>query len=415
GYYSASPSGALLAADRQLDLRQRDGGLPYSQVWLFAEYARHFLLHHSRGAYLPSWYVDGFSFYMGTADFKPAFVEYGRSHPGLARALQSGRWEPMADIISGETSRGWMYSAQSLLLVHYIFANADRVNAFRRYLTSVRAGADPVPAFESAFGIRMAALKSVLERHMGNATFVRANMAAPPPPVVNVASLPRTADELLLDQAALRIGIPEEERRREVFERARRVAGERPDDLSRRVLVQAAIANGTPEAGGAALEALLAQEPRDPELLYLMGMRHLMAGRANEAERATRYREARRWFARAYGIEPRYYPALYRYAESLSTEDSFVSENTQNVLLLAAEVAPQASQIRVSAAMMLMLTDQPDLARRLLQSIIVSPRDPASQGVPELLALARAGQRPTRQALVDSFRATTVWRDLNCC
>ncbi|HEY0116130.1 MAG TPA: hypothetical protein VGB54_10445, partial [Allosphingosinicella sp.] len=47
GYYSASPSGALLAADRQLDLRQRDGGLPYSQVWLFAEYARHFLLHHS--------------------------------------------------------------------------------------------------------------------------------------------------------------------------------------------------------------------------------------------------------------------------------------------------------------------------------------------------------------------------------
>jgi hypothetical protein len=65
--------------------------------------------------------------------------------------------------------------------------------------------------------------------------------------------------------------------------------------------------------------------------------------------------------------------------------------------------------------MMLMLTDQPDLARRLLQSIIVSPRDPASQGVPELLALARAGQRPTRQALVDSFRATTVWRDLNCC
>ncbi|TFI60046.1 hypothetical protein E2493_02020 [Sphingomonas parva] len=413
GYYSAAPSGVLLAVDVLLDesVRTRDD----SRVSLFTEYARHFLLQHSRGNYLPAWYVDGFAFYMSATKFSGGRVEYGRAHESLARALVSEPWEPMERIISGRLNHGWMYSAQSLLLVHYIFARDERVAAFMRFLEAARGGARPVEAFTAAFDMDMDGLRAALKRHMTRATYVRAETPAAPSADALVATLPPSADQLLLDQAALRIGVPQRDRLDGMLSRARSVAAERRDGFSQRVLLHAAIDAGAPDADDKALDALIAASPADPELVYLKGMRHLTAGRDDPASRPAHYREARRWFARAYTLDPAYYPAMYRYAESLATEPSFISASTENILLGAVELAPQATQIRVTAALMLMLNDQPEQAARLLEAMPVSGRDPLSASIPSLLELARGGGRPSHQALLGSFREQALWRDLNCC
>jgi hypothetical protein len=96
-------------------------------------------------------------------------------------------------------------------------------------------------------------------------------------------------------------------------------------------------------------------------------------------------------------------------------DPQFLSDNALNALLRAAYLAPQATQIRISATLMMMAREQFDDAIALLSSITATPRDPASTQVPALLEQARARRKPDMAAIIASFRYTATWRDLNCC
>ena len=414
GYYSASPTGMLAAADMRLD--RRSNQIPrYQDVWLFTEYCRHFLRQSGRSGYLPTWYVDGLSLNLSTTILGENSVEYGRAHPSLANKLELQRWEPIERIIDGRLDAGQLYSAESSLLVHFILAEPARRKAFDRFLASVRGGVEPVAAFEGAFGISMKKLQSQLWRYRETATYVRASTSGFIVPEITVSRLPRSADALLLDQAAMRIGIPETDRQHAVLRRAEKAAADRGDPFAQRVLVQAQILYGAPEQADAALDTLLQSAPADAELLYFKGLRHLMIARGDDAQASVELREARKWFARAFRSNPDYYPALYAWAESLWNEPRFVSDNTRDVLLKAAFLAPQATQIQVSAAILLMIEGRYEAGEALLQAITVTPRDQASEQVPTLLKRARARDRIDRSELLASFRYVTTWKDLNCC
>ncbi|TGX43260.1 hypothetical protein E5A74_08825 [Sphingomonas naasensis] len=414
GYYSAAATGVVLAADMRWDM-QRARTPRYSDVWLFTEYSRHFLLQNARGDYLPAWYVDGFTLNLATTRFLGDTIEYGRGHPSLALELDVERWEPIEKIVAGQIDRGQLYSAQSALLVHYILADPARRKAFERFLAETRSGTAPVAAFERAFGTSMKALHARLWRYRHEATYIRATATGFTVPDVIVSRLPRSADALLLDQAAMRIGIPEPDRQQAVLRRAEDAVAHWSDAFGRRVLAQAQILYGAPERADATLDALLESAPADPELLYLKGLRHLIAGRGQAAIAAAEFREARNWFARAWRADPDYYPALYGWVESLSTAPQFLSEKTLNALLKAALLAPQATQIQVTAATMMMAEGRFAAAEALLAPITVTPRDPASGQVPALLAQARAHLRADLAQLTASFRYTATWKDLNCC
>jgi hypothetical protein len=414
GYYSAGPGGMLVAADTRWD-RLRARVPRYHDVWLFTEYSRHFLLQNARGSYLPSWYVDGLSLNLATTRFDGDTIEYGKGNPSIAAALETQRWEPLRRIISGELDHGPLYSAESALLVHYILAEPERGRAFARYIAEVRNGADRVAAFEKAFGGSVNALHDKLWRYKDHATYIRATATGFTAPDMTVSRLPASADQLLLDQAAMRIGIVEPDRQRAVLKRAEDLVAERSDMLAQRVFAQAQILYGAPAGADPALDTLLAGAPGDPDLLYLKGMRHLMAGRGDAAAAPAEYREARKWLARVWRADPDYYPALFAWAEAMSGEPQFVSENTINVLLKAAQIAPQVTQIRVTAATMMLADGRFAAAEALLAPITVTPRDPASEQIPALLAQARAQGRADMAQLLAAFRTVTVWKDLNCC
>ena len=270
-------------------------------------------------------------------------------------------------------------------------------------------------AFEVAFGTKIKALQAKLWQYRYAATYVRVTSTGFASPDISVLPLPRSADTLLLDQAAMRIGIPDRDRQLAVLRRAENAMASQKDAFAQRVFAKSEILYGEPERAAAALDALMAVNPADPELLYIKGMRHLMIGRNDPAVARAEFREARLLFARAYRADPDFYPALYAWAESLSTEPQFISENTINVLLKAALLAPQATQITVTAATMMMFDGRFAAAEALLSPLVFSPRDPASEQIPALLAQARSQKRPEMDQLMAAFRYNATWKDLNCC
>jgi hypothetical protein len=350
GFYSASPAGILAVVDTGAD-RSFFG----RNELLFHEYAHHFMLQHFPAVY-PQWYIEGFAEYLMTARFEGQTVEFGRYNEARASWLANRlRWLPTDTLLFGDPGRlegaqVAQFYAQSWLVVHYMLRDAERMGQLNRYLAAVSAGQEARAAFARIFGMNASQLHRRLNDYSTEQlSFTRVRRAsAARPPAIAIARLPASAEDLLLMQASMRSGVrlnPDS-----FVRRVRRAAGNAADPFAMRVLAEAEAQYGDGAAAERLLTELLAASPRDAELLFLMGMRHLVAGRADEAGRAAHFRTAQTWFARAHRADETHYPTLYRYAEGLSADPALLSENTTNILLLAQQIAPQAHAIRLSAA-----------------------------------------------------------------
>lgn len=206
---------------------------------------------------------------------------------------------------------------------------------------------------------------------------------------IRVERLPDSADDLLLLRAALQVGVHDNG---ETLERIRREAARHSDPFAQRVLAQAEALYGDGDTADRLLEALLAANPNDAELVYLRGMRYMAAARNAEGEaRARLYRQARPWFTRAHRIDPNHFQTLYRYVQTLTVEPNFVSENNAEILVLAHTLAPQVGEIRMAAAQMLVAIGDFDLAESLLVPLVGTAHEGSlTEPARQLLAKARA-------------------------
>jgi Flp pilus assembly protein TadD len=354
GFYTASPEGILAVVDPT-----EGRGWTGRNETLFHEYAHHFMLQHFPGAY-PQWYIEGFAEYLATARFEDDAIEYGRANPARASWLadRSG-WIPLEQLLFTNPERlegrsMAQYYAQSWLLVHYLLRDGQRMRQLNAYLVAVSGGQAPRPAFEQAFGTTVTQVQRQLMAYSsGGMSFTRIGRAgSAQQATIPVTRMPASADDLLLLDASMSTGVALSGD--DFVRRVRREAGAATDSFARRVLARAEALHGDSAAAEPLLTELIGASPNDPELLYLMGMRHLRSGRADEANRAAHFRTAQRWFGRAHRADENHYPTLYRYAESLSHDPAvLLSENTTNILLLAQQIAPQAHALRLSAANLL--------------------------------------------------------------
>lgn len=395
GFYIASDDGIAALVDRAAE----EGG---NEV-LLHEYAHHFMMQYAAGAY-PAWFVEGFAEYFSTARFQPRRIDIGTASPGRGYTVLNGQWLPLDRVLFGDTSglnRDQMgsYYAQSWLIAHYFYSSAERQAALQRYLAGVGSGNNPMEAFQSATGFTAEAFRAELRNYIrgGQISFRRMTREPPQPTAMTITPLPRAADDLILYEAALRVGI-DEETGAAYLPQIRTAAARFPDDpFARRVLAHAELLYGDGVAAERLLDSLIAAAPNDAELLYLRGMRHLtIANRAEDADVAIREaRAARQWFGRAHQIDGNHFQTLFRYAQSLRGERNFVSENTSNVLMLAHQLAPQVAAITMNAAMMLMNRGEFADADALLRPLAASPHDvELARAAQELRARAQAGRRP---------------------
>ena len=397
GFYSATPTGIAAFADERarLTINPDQDRL---QV-LFHEYAHHFMMQYFPGAY-PPWYVEGFAEYMMNARFDEEYVEYG----GIAddrgyQLTMGGEWLDMDRVLfEPDRLRGadvFKFYAQSWITVHYIFRDSARRAALTDYLTAYGRGEDARAAFERAFGMSPdrfgGFVRTYASRRIPVTRLTRASVSAPPH--IAVTRLPRSAEDLLLLDAAMKIN-PSPDLAADLLARVRREVRAFPDDpYAKRVLARAEAFYGDGGVADRLLEQLLAAAPNDSELLYLRGMRHLIAGRAAD-EPQPHLDEAQRWFVRAYRSDPNHFPTLASYAESLGSEENYISDNTMNILIRAHQLAPQVQSIRLDAAVMMMNRDQFEPAQALLAPLAIDAHSEISENAQRLLEQARNRQRP---------------------
>lgn len=372
GFYAASDDGILAMVDGS----NPDAG---NEI-LFHEYAHHFMAQNFATLY-PAWFVEGYAEYFATVRFTGRKIDIGRFSPGRLAAIQ-GDWLPIDRILSsGPVDVGQQgmsaYYAQSWLLTHYFYSNAERQAALRRLLAAQRT-ADPVAALRSATGFTPEAMTRELRTYIGHGSISYRQMerdASVAPPPVTVTTLPPSAGDLILYEAALRIGI-RDENGPDYLQRIRTIAARYPDDpLAMRVLAHVELRFGDGAVADRLLDRLLAATPNDAELLFLKGMRWLVAAESdNPPERAAA--TARTWFGRAQRADQNQYQTLIRFAQSLRGEAAFRSDNTRNVMLLAHQLAPQVHSITLNAASLLITRHEYAEAIALLRPLVANPHDP---------------------------------------
>ena len=379
GYYIATDDGIAAFVNG----RAEGGG---NEI-LLHEYTHHFMRQHMRNAY-PAWYVEGFAEYFATVRFTSRRIEIGNYSRGRASQILDGQWLPMERLLSGGTAglnspAMSAFYAQSWLLVHYFYSTPERQQALARLLSGWRRGGDPVQALRAATGLTPDGLTAELRRYIRPGTIAyryapRGSVDAPPRVVIT--ELPRSARDMILFDAALRVGIAEENRQPHL-QRIRAAAARYPDDpLAMRVLAHAESFHGDGAAADRLLDRLLAAAPDDADLLYLKGMRLLVAAKSDEPPEGAAA-AARGWFARARAADPNHFQALIRYVESLGADGEAMSDRSRDMLVQASRLAPQVPSIALNAANLLIARGDYDEAIELLEPLAANPHD---QGLAEV-------------------------------
>jgi len=389
GFYRAGPEAIVAVADETTNWRRNEDDT------LLHEYAHHFMMQYHPAPY-PSWYVEGFADYVATADIRPERIEYGNYSLVRASWLTSDApWVSYDEILFGSLKRvrAGTYYAQSWLLVHYIMADEGRRAAFVRFVQALGRGEDPRAAFTAAFRMSVADVDRTLRDYRRRITFHRIErVGARPAPQIAITRIANGGLDPPLLEAGLMTGGAANAPGR-MLDRARRAAGG-GDPYGQRIRARAEILYGDPAAADALLDPQLAAAPADADLLYLKGLRHLVAGRRDPAARVAQYRLAGTFFARAIRADPDHWPSLFHYAETLPSE-RLLSDNGRNILLLATSLAPQVIEIRLAAAHLLLLRGEFEQAEALLLPVSPTVHDPDGADLAAVyLRLARARQRP---------------------
>jgi Flp pilus assembly protein TadD len=402
GFYASSGEGIAAFVDKQ--------GTGRNNIILFHEYAHHFMHQYFPTAY-PAWYIEGFAEYYGTAKFAGRRVDIGNFDLSRLYAVTQQPWLPLERVLRAgpeglDGPQGAAYYGQSWLIAHYFYSNPERQAALRRYLNAVRTS-DPIAALQTATGMNLEQFTRELRTYIGRGSLMyrRMERAEPVPPPVTVTVLPATADDLILHQAALRIGLWRDDPAARL-QRIRTAAARHPNDpYARRVLAHAEALHGDRAAALKLLEPLQEQSPNDAELMYLRGRLHLENAEQGD-EWDTEAALARTWFGRAHKLDPNHFQTLYRYAQSQRKGRESISENTVNTLLLAQQLAPQVTEIRMNAAGLLIARGDLDLAADLLAPVIADPHDQAlAAAARKMLESARSRGRPAPAAPAPAARA----------
>jgi len=386
-----------------------EGGEERGRGTLFHEYAHHFMSQHAPAAY-PSWLVEGYAEYFKTARFKPDVVELGVTNERIAW-LRGGVWEPYDQILRRRALEGerWdirAFYAQSWILTHYMMSDPERLKRLTAYAGAVAAGGDPVGEMVVAAGMPLDDLERVLKRYMSRLPGLRMPRPAPAATELAVVRLPPSADDLLLENQRLKMGVPAAERPAVlamVRERAARYPGDRLADLA---LARAENDFGDRAKAQAILKRRIEADARDVEAIQMLGWSFMLQARADRPNAAALLHEARNWFGKGFAVDPNSPLLLYDYGISRRGEAGYPSDNIVNVLLRAQELAPQVAAFRMAAADALMRRDRFDEAAALLEPVFNNPHaGPERQQARARFEQAKARRRPVESGADDDKAA----------
>jgi hypothetical protein len=390
-------AGVYIANDEDIyAVALRRGG----EAVLFHEYFHHFMLQNFSAAY-PAWLVEGFAEYYSTAEIVgEGVIEVGRPDPRTLDWLARAEWISLDRLLSQRffeirrtEDRATFYPV-AWLLTHWLLS--ERPEQMAAYMQAVGRGGDPARSLEDVTGLSLTEIERALRRHLrGSMPYVRLTYEIPEP-TFEIATLPASADDLLLLNQALKTSSTPE-RRAQLPGLVRAAAARHPDDLlARRALGHAELHFGDRDVGEDVLHDVVARWPDDVEALQLLGQVHLT--QAEEADdpamELALVREARGYLARANAARPGDYITVALLARSREGMDGYPNVNDLDTWIVAVQLAPQLAEPRLGAAQALMLADRQPEAIILLRPLAASPHGGgAARMAATLIAAAEAGER----------------------
>ena len=396
GFYAAGPDVIFGVANQAREINARSSYSPERDYVIRHEYVHHFMMQHFPFAY-PSWVIEGYAEYFMTAQFERDAVVVGRP----MRATASGtRDMPLETVLSGSP---WEFDgelrsefyAQSWLLTHYLISDDDRRQMLRAYLQDVAGGGDPVAAMEAATGMSLATLQRELRSYRLPVT--RYPTASIPRAEITISRLPRSANDLLLEDVQLRWRYPARGENEDLLNTIRSRAGRyEGDEFARTVLARAEIRLGDSSVGESLMRQAISDNPDDVEALYLLASS--LMGRAElEPEEADALNaEARSYLARSYAADPEHFQTLYAIARNGGGRMMPAPEHAAEAYLAALEIAPQVSQLRMETAVALLGRDQIDYGEHVLAPLLHTPHSPSvARFAQSMLEAARSGRSLT--------------------
>lgn len=322
---------------------------------LLHEYAHHFMVQNSTFNY-PSWFVEGFAEYYMTAELQGNRVVLGKFTEGRTSWLiENPNWLPLSELLTKSpyqvSSRHETYYPIAWAMTHWFMSDPARKQALARYMSDVARGQDPIQAMERAAGMPLQALERTLRVYVttGKLQITGFTHSFPRPEVV-VTVLPPSADDLLLLNQRLKLGVREADEAETLAEVRRLAAKHGADVLARRTLGRAEIDLGDRVAGMAELTALLETHPDDVEALQLLAYATLEGLENEDADPVALRRTATQYLRRAYELNDADYVTLYLLAKARQGLAGYPNDNDLDIWEQALMLAPQLDAIRLNAA-----------------------------------------------------------------
>lgn len=347
---------------------------------LFHEYGHHFMLANLPGSY-PGWFIEGFAEYYSTVDLTPGRIRVGMHSPGRMNSLTLGAnaWAPMDAVLGSRSaqlapSQVHSYYAQSWALVNYFMSTPERQQQMGRYLAAVTNGADPISALTGTVNMTPQQLQDALRTYLYRINYQTLQQTIPAAEVT-VTRLSRSARDLIFTDLRLdRLG---SEGKDAFLTEAAAVAARYPGDrLAAIVAAKVAIHREDWAGVEAALQPLVGDDATDVDALRLTAIAKMELGDAegvDDARRAGLYRDAQRLLGRAVQADPTDYRVYLALADNRQTAPGYPTENDLNILLAAAEYAPQVTTTRFRAAQALINQGVYQQAIELLAPIANNP------------------------------------------
>lgn len=374
-------------------------GLRRNQV-LFHEYAHHFMMHYFPYAY-PRWYIEGWAEYVSTTEISDGSASVGIPSEVRGSTVARLGLMPIEDMLAPERRRRRMTSetqaqfyGQAWFATAVVFNNGERMRGLHRYVQALGDGADPIDAFEPAFGVTPEQFEREL-REARDGRIPRLGVSLPESTLqVTLQRLPRSADQLLLRVAYSRSGVPEEDAAQLAADLERYARPHPNDPFARLALARAAIHREDESGARTQLESILADDENNVEARYLLAALILrQAYSQSDAEAQATVNEARRHFVRNFRIDPNHAPTLFLYATTFAG-GAPMSQAQLDVLARALELSPQSSRTRLLLARELMEAGQFDEAVIVLRPILYVAHEPSAAAEARTLFTAAQNRQP---------------------
>lgn len=374
------PSGSSISAIANFS--SRNDLDPYTV--LQHEYVHHFMLRNYPAAY-PTWFTEGFAEYFSTVEFDGPKTTIGKFENNLARSLVYGNWglinrtlrKPRPRDKQTDDEIGMLY-AFGWAAVHYSWNDDKRRDALLKYLAAYDG---TLPDQDASFVAATGLTASKFEDKVKSYIFGKLNgrtltfPKTPQPAKVDIQRLSPGASANILATKQLEYeesGKPLSKTGMKSLEKLRAAADAFPDDPF--VMVAAASAEirfGDLEKGRALAKRAIELDPQNANAYYWLGVASEKAA-STGSNSAAMVAEAKRYYAKAYAADPNHVPTLVRFAV-LAAQTGAMNENTLNAALLAHQLAPQAFDVSLAVAPLLIRGKKYDEAIGVLTNVANSP------------------------------------------